>query len=315
MLAAVLEDFAQADGVEVQTLVHRACREELDREWPGRVHAGDERAFFFELAGQADYTLVIAPEFDGLLERRCRWVLAAGGRLLNPSVAAVRLAGDKWRLGRHWRRRGIPTPPCERLSPARCDGVLPWPRVLKPRHGAGSQATFLVRDAGELEGAMARARAEMPGDELVVQPFIPGRAASVAFLIGPQGPFALLPASQEMSANGHFHYQGGCIPLPPSLTWRATLLGRRAVEAVPGLKGYVGVDLVLGEETDGRGDCMLEMNPRLTTSYVGLRALAETNLAAALLRVALGETLGELRWRRGRVRFAADGTCRLHTAL
>ena len=52
---------------------------------------------------------------------------------------------------------------------------------------------------------------------------------------------------------------------------------------MPGLSGYVGVDVVLGN--DGR-DWAIEINPRLTTSYVGLRALAGFNLAEAMLAVA-----------------------------
>jgi predicted ATP-grasp superfamily ATP-dependent carboligase len=52
----------------------------------------------------------------------------------------------------------------------------------------------------------------------------------------------------------------------------------------------------------------MEINPRLTTSYVGLRALADANLAEVVLRVAGGELVPPLTWRDGSVRFAADGT-------
>ena len=86
-------------------------------------------------------------------------------------------------------------------------------------------------------------------------------------------------------------------------------LARAAIECVPGLLGYVGVDLVLGDAEDG---CTLlnyaiEINPRLTTSYIGLRALADFNIAEMMLRVATGEPAGELKWKPGRVRFGPDG--------
>ena len=45
----------------------------------------------------------------------------------------------------------------------------------------------------------------------------------------------------------------------------------------------------LGREPDGREDAVIEINPRLTTSYVGLRAAATSNLAEAMWRVAQGE--------------------------
>jgi predicted ATP-grasp superfamily ATP-dependent carboligase len=66
-------------------------------------------------------------------------------------------------------------------------------------------------------------------------------------------------------------------------------MGLAAVAALPLSQGYVGVDLVLGQAEDGSGDRVIEVNPRLTTSYVGLRALARANLAAAMLAVAAGE--------------------------
>ena len=40
------------------------------------------------------------------------------------------------------------------------------------------------------------------------------------------------------------------------------------VESFSGLRGYVGVDVVLGQDKL----YVVDVNPRLTTSYVGLRA-------------------------------------------
>ena len=50
--------------------------------------------------------------------------------------------------------------------------------------------------------------------------------------------------------------------------------------AIPGLRGFVGVDFVLG--VDGRAT-VLEVNPRLTSAYVGLSARLGRNLAAEIL--------------------------------
>src|SRR5207248_10561167 len=122
-----------------------------------RVAPAGEEGAFRELARGAAWTLVIAPEFAGLLAERCRWAEEEGGRLLGPSTAAVALAADKLALGDFLRRRGVPTPPC--VAAAAGAGVTS-PAVLKPRDGAGSQATFLVRSAAEVGACVARARAE-----------------------------------------------------------------------------------------------------------------------------------------------------------
>src|SRR5205807_371781 len=100
------------------------------------------------------------------------------------------------------------------------------PVVCKPRHGAGSQATFFARSAEEWAACATQARSETGADEAVWQPFVPGLAASVALLLGPVQGVPLLPARQHLSADGRFHYQGGSLPLPPGLARRATELAR-----------------------------------------------------------------------------------------
>ncbi|QDU20305.1 ATP-grasp domain-containing protein [Urbifossiella limnaea] len=278
MRDAVAADFAALPGCAVVT-----------------PDADDAAAF-----AAADWALVVAPESDGILLDRCRRVLDAGGRLLGPSLAAVELTSDKLALHDHWRARAVPTPATTDRAPTACEA---FPVVWKPRDGCGSTATFLLRDRFELVQAQALAAEEYPGP-MILQEYVPGVAASVGFLCGPEGNVPLLPTTQILSADGRFHYRGGELPLPPALAERAVSLATRAVACVPGLCGYVGVDLILG---DGR-DVAVEINPRLTTSYVGLRALAADNLAAALLRVAGGDVRRPVRWHDGGVRFASDGT-------
>jgi tyramine---L-glutamate ligase len=185
--------------------------------------------------------------------------------------------------------------------------AMGWPAVCKPRFGAGSQATFLVHDWEELASCRARAEQEGWNGELLVQPYVPGLACSVAFLMGPEGNVALAPCRQHLSNDDRFHYMGGALPLPPDLAARAVVLGKRAVESLSGLRGYVGVDLVLGESSNGANDVVIELNPRLTTSYVGLRTLAEANLAQAMVHAALGRPFPSLQWRSGSVIFHPDG--------
>jgi predicted ATP-grasp superfamily ATP-dependent carboligase len=143
---------------------------------------------------------------------------------------------------------------------------------------------------------------------MILQPFVTGIAASVAFVCGPGQSIPLVPAAQHLSTDGRFRYQGGSLPLAPALADRAVRSAESAIAAVPALAGYVGVDVVLGEVDDGSQDWVIEMNPRLTTSYLGLRALALDNLAEMMARVARGEKVEPPRWKRKQVSFLADGT-------
>ncbi len=58
---------------------------------------------------------------------------------------------------------------------------------------------------------------------------------------------------------------------------------------------------------------LIEVNPRLTTSYVGLRHVMAENLAAAMLTMAEGGSVA-LSWNGRQADFAADGTVRQRSA-
>lgn len=245
-----------------------------------------------DCARAAEFSLIIAPEFDDHLRRLSAEALAAGSRLLGPSPGAIAFTADKLRLAQFWHERGVPHPWTGLVGAA---SRFPW--VLKPRHGAGSQATFLIRD--ETDKVAALGAVDWDG-EMLAQEYVAGQAASVALLIGPAQTTPLAPARQLLSSDGRFHYRGGVLPLPPPFAERATRLALQAVAGVGGLAGYVGVDLVLGD--DGR-DFAIEINPRLTTSYLGLRQLCQQNLAELMLRCALGHPLALPTWHNGEVHF------------
>lgn len=283
----------------------RAMRDALadDFDRAGREAIVANNAGLRDLAKFSHFAIVIAPETDHALAQLVGVVQSLKGchpTSLNCLHDTIRLTTDKLRLAEHWREHGVPTPATTDRAPTPCEA---FPVVWKPQDGAGSTDMFLIRDRFELARAIAGRDLERP---MILQEFVPGRAASVAFLCGPNGCTPLLPAFQLLSTDGRFKYEGGELPIPPELAERAVRLAARAVACVPGLVGYVGVDLVLGDAADGSRDYAIEINPRLTTSYIGLRALAEFNLAEAMLRAAVGEAVGP-RWKPGRVRFGPDG--------
>lgn len=295
MLSAVLDDFQRVPSIEAFTI----------------RDAANEQIAFRHAARTAEWSLIIAPEFQDLLLTRCRWAWEAGSKLLGPSPDAVRLCADKLALFRHWDRHGVQTPETKVV-----EGTWPGPFVRKPRFGAGSQETYLLDASRSLnrplpppnwggKGGVERPLASEAGavgeiGPLIEQPFVPGFAASVAFLIGSRQTITLPPAQQRLSTDGRFHYLGGRVPMATELARRAEQIALQAIACVPGLFGYVGVDLVLGD--DGR-DWAIEINPRLTTSYVGLRQLAESNLAEAMLRLAEGREPPAIRWKPGVIEF------------
>jgi predicted ATP-grasp superfamily ATP-dependent carboligase len=266
--------------------------------------AAEERQVFAQLASGADWTLVIAPETAGALLDRARLALESGGRLLSPSPPLIEIAADKQRTADWLRRRGVPFPPGQIALRGQMPERVQAPAVLKPLDGCGSQEVRLLKSAVELHAALLAIDVPMR-----LEQFRPGLPASVAVLCGPKQRFALPACLQRLSNDGHFAYLGGRTPLEPKCGERARRLALAAVATLPAPLGYIGVDLVLGGAADGSGDCVIEINPRLTTSYVGLRAACQGNLAAAMLAIATG-TPAALSFRAEPVEFDSDGTIR-----
>ena len=75
MLTAILEDFNCLPGVTVETMfgrnIHNTGLTTLGRATVHMTNDGEEKDVFCRLAGAADRTLVVAPEFDHILATRC----------------------------------------------------------------------------------------------------------------------------------------------------------------------------------------------------------------------------------------------------
>jgi predicted ATP-grasp superfamily ATP-dependent carboligase len=306
MMRAVTADFARLPGAKIVTMrdVRLPPIAEPSQPLAAEVPIASPEQELDELArlaAAADWTLLIAPETDGALLERSRLVLASGGRLLSPPPAVVEIAADKQRTAELLGRAGVPVPRGAVWHAGQpLPGGLDFPVVIKPIDGCGSQSVRKVSSSAELS-------ASFEGGPWRCEEYVGGLSASVAILCGPVSNVALPACRQRFDFNRPFDYLGGGLPLPNGLDRRARRLALAALGALPQPFGYLGMDLVLGSNTDGSGDRVIEINPRLTTSYVGLRVASETNLAAAMLAVARGES-PDLRFREGPVEFIADGT-------
>jgi predicted ATP-grasp superfamily ATP-dependent carboligase len=284
MLAALAADFTRIPGCRISVLRDPRV---LNLALAGCdvtdvICAAAREDEFDRLARTAAGTILIAPEVDRILWKAARRVNAAGGRLLSPSPEFIRIATDKQQTCDKLSSAGIRVPVGITLQPDEpLQESFAYPAVVKPLDGAGSQDTYLISGPHDAVPPYAWPRR--------LERYVPGMAASVAFLCGRGGHIPLVPCKQRLSDDGRFRYLGGELPIAPGLAARAAALAERALAAMPPAAGYVGVDLVLGREPNGSEDAVVEINPRLTTSYLGLRAAARSNLAEAMVRAASGE--------------------------
>jgi predicted ATP-grasp superfamily ATP-dependent carboligase len=258
------------------------------------------------LLARSDAAWLVAPETAGCLERLAARAASAGVRLLGPNAAAIRRAADKAQLARRLAQHGVPHP-ATRLVASHAQArsaarALGFPVVVKPARGAGSTGVSLAGRETDLDAAFERASHAGGAPRVLVQRHIAGTAASVALLSDGRRSRVLAVSGQDLR---RFAYAGGMTPLAHPQAARARALAQRACRSLPGLKGYVGVDVVL---TDS-GAVVIEVNPRLTTAYLGVRAALGENIAGLALQACSGR-LGTAPRARRRVRFTAAGRVR-----
>ncbi len=286
MLAAVLDGLAALPGVEILAL--RDARLAIPGEWLGPVEwicldpGIDAAQRYRELLQHCDAAWPIAPETGGILERLCHMAEAAGKPLLTSPAAAVRIAASKLRAAQRLAAGGVPVAQTVAL-----DSGLPlpaFPRVIKPDDGVGCEGARIVATSEDW-------RALPPGlatAGYVAQPLLEGEALSLSALFA-QGQARLLSVNRQriVRRDGAFALRGCEVNAAVGawVDWEG--LAQHVAAAMPELWGYAGIDLIL----TAQGPRVLEINPRLTTSYAGLKASTGLNYAELILDL----------WREGRL--------------
>jgi predicted ATP-grasp superfamily ATP-dependent carboligase len=223
-----------------------------------------------------------APETGGALEQLNRAVLERGRILLGSRPGAVHLAASKVETARTLTACGVPVvatyAPSEELPP------IPGRWVTKPDDGAGGDGARIAADWRQARDRL--------GAGLVAQPWIEGDAVSLSLLCA-GGEAVLLSCNRQRLELSGDRIGLAAIDVNAFADHSGELarLGARIAAAIPGLWGYVGVDLIV---TD-RGPLVLEVNPRLTTSYCGLGRALGISVAAKVLD--LLEPGAPARWR------------------
>jgi tyramine---L-glutamate ligase len=274
MLRALVDDLTAIPGVEVSAL--RDAR--LGADLPATLHpvssVSDFWPEFRRAMLDADAVWPIAPEQDGMLSQITDEILQAGRALLGCRPDAVKIATSKRATAGVLSRAGIAAIPAyfdERNIPSEVGEI-----VVKPDDGAGCQDTLLFHSRRQLQAWLrnnARAR-------LVFQPYVHGDARSLSLLCC-DGRARLLACNRQKVrvAGDAFEFSGVSVGAVADTDGRYATLAGAVARALPGLWGYCGVDFI---ETE-TGPIVLEVNPRLTTSYAGLHRATGINPARLVL--------------------------------
>ncbi|MBF0292637.1 MAG: ATP-grasp domain-containing protein, partial [Nitrospinae bacterium] len=229
---------------------------------------------FGHALARCDGLLIVAPETGGILEAFTGRAQASGKINLGCSADAVKATGDKLEFSRLMKTAGIPHPQTVEAG-AKFDSSMyftgTW--VFKPADGAGAEGVNIHRQPRKVEPLIG---------PHIAQEFIEGGPMSLSIVSGNDWVEVLSVNRQRFLNDGMIYDGGEIIGEEPSAALRE--LAARIKKAVPGLSGYWGVDFVMTEA----GPVVIEVNPRLTTSFCGLAEALNPTPALFIMAAATG---------------------------
>jgi predicted ATP-grasp superfamily ATP-dependent carboligase len=293
MLRGLIADFKAAGHETTVLLDERISRLDapLDADLVIPVrHSEEPERIITAISKMNDALYIIAPETSRILEEKVKLIEKTGKMSLNCKSNAISQVADKTILYETLQDMGFPIPKTLILNidSATADVLqaikkaLKLPLVFKPVDGTSCSGLSVVKNDDQIEPAIDKIRQVTSSKCFIVQEFIDGASASVSLISNGRKALPLSLNSQSLilsPPHTESRYEGGCVPFSHSLEQDAFVLAQKVVEAFPGLRGYVGVDVVLTQ----REVFVVDVNPRLTTSYVGLRQLGDFNIAQLLI--------------------------------
>ena len=280
-------------------------------------YVGEAEKFLVNAAKINDAAYIIAPETGGTLQSLVKLFDQTGKLSLNCEAGAIQQVADKTVLHETLRNNGVTVPETAVFSvdddaaevKNAIKGKIGYPVVFKPADGVSCGGLSVVKEDTQVEKALAKVRAQSSAKHFIVQEFIRGQAASVSLLCSRKEALAISLNKQNVKLappESASSYEGGAVPFDRSLKEETFKTAEKAVDLFAGLRGYVGVDLVLAEN----GLFVVDINPRLTTSYIGLSKVAGFNVADAMVNAVLKNKLPAPRESSGFVCFSKVETCK-----
>ncbi|HNR26679.1 MAG TPA: ATP-grasp domain-containing protein [Methanobacteriaceae archaeon] len=262
----------------------------------GRCHAkkifDDVEEWLKEDLSHYDACLPIAPEEDFILYRITRAIEEQGLKVIGSLSKGVLTCSDKWETYQALKKVS-PLISTDRIFFEDLDGnskhVKAIPdfeklKVAKPVDGVSCSGIRLVDSQRKLEEAAIQIRKNSSFPFFLLQDYIEGDSCSVSLLTDGRNAMPISLNLQNIKINdSYLNYNGGKTPLEHPLKCEAFAVAKKAVESIRGLCGYVGVDLILGDQVH-----LVEVNSRLTTPYIALRKLVNFNLGQAVMDAAQG---------------------------
>ncbi|MFN3384345.1 MAG: ATP-grasp domain-containing protein [Archaeoglobaceae archaeon] len=201
---------------------------------------------------KADAFLIVAPEDDYTLLRLTEKAEKFCENL-GSSSKAIAVTSDKWKLYKKLKNRVL------------------MPKTSKKELGG----SFLIKPRVSCGGEGIRFSSEVPKG-YIAQEFVKGENLSVSLIVGDE--IRAVSVNEQLIED--FRYKGAIVParISKERAIEVCEIAMNAVEAIKGLNGYVGVDVVYSDQP-----YVIEVNARITTPCIAFEKAYATNVADMIM--------------------------------
>lgn len=305
MLEGVLDDLKE---FKPHYLVHSESNELISDAVPVVVK-GDVGQWLTTHIKDYDACLPIAPEEDGILHDLTQIIERNGVKVFGSNSKAIQLTTDKFEMYKFLAGK-VPVIKTEKIffnqeleEMGRAAFQGSGLKVIKPADGVSSSGVMVVATLEEFLDGVNNIQKFTKLPYFVIQDYKPGVSVSVSLLSNGKTAVPISLNLQDMEIEScKIGYNGGTVPYDHDLSEQAKDIAKKAVELFEGSVGFVGIDLILGEDEVH----LVEINSRLTTPYVALRRITNFNLAGALMNSVDGELPEDMELD-GQVKFYKEG--------
>ena len=236
----------------------------------------------YKLIKKSDICWLIAPETRNCLYDLTDLFQKNASIFIGSDSSAVKLTTSKLVTCNVLENANISTPNTESLNGVIPDSKNGW--IIKPDDGVGAENCIYISDKQQLEENILIKEI----DNYVIQPFIDGEHMSMSLLVYNKNIQLLSCNRQEISfENNQVNLEG--IGVNEYLLYENEMreLATIIVAEIPGLSGYVGIDLIRSNNIF----FVIDINPRLTTSYAGISASLGINITERLVNTFLEQRM------------------------
>ena len=306
MLRSIIADFKAID-FEVFTLLDYRITflsDYLNADYIKEVNTRDNFIKVFkESVKECEFCFIIAPEFSNILYDLTKIASNNNKKILSVGLEGIVLGASKIKTFDLFRTSCLLTPqtyliPLKKTSIDK-DFIIHKmkkfmrPIIIKPNDGVGAESIFYFESEEQVNNFFQKMYFKIdPERKYILQEYVEGKDLSVSLINYSENrsqyaknPILIGVNSQVVdfkNQNYDSEYFGGCTPTENFAEISEEISDILKKMDLSKFNGYFGIDFIRANDNKNLIH-FIEINPRITTSYIGIRNIIDYNLAELIL--------------------------------